>query len=259
MSYAKLKEIEDWYNKPLDDKIIVAKQIIQDALNQSTKQAVAFSGGKNSLVLLHLVLQFKPDIIVVFCNTGVEYPQNLKFVRKIAKEWNLNFYELKPEKNFWQIVKKYGFPDPRRWYKKEPKCCWYLKNKPANDFYKANNIDCVFVGISAFESRTRKLHIAKKGPLFWAKRVGDTRFKKPILRAYPLAYWTDRDIWQYIELNDLPSNPVYNFVERTGCMVCTGFIGWEKQLSAINPALYRKIMHMMGKTVLADFSSHAQG
>ena len=198
-------------------------------------------------------MKFKPDIKVVFCNTGVEYPQSLKFTRQVAKDWNLNFYELRPEMNFWKIVKKYGFPDPRRWVNREPKCCWYLKTKPANDFYRANNIDCVFTGISAFESRTRKLKIAERGPMYWAKRVGDTKFKKPILRVHPLAYWTDKDIWEYIELNNLPVNPIYEFQDRNGCMTCTGFIGWEKFLSKINPALYRKIMHMMGRTILEDF------
>jgi 3'-phosphoadenosine 5'-phosphosulfate sulfotransferase (PAPS reductase)/FAD synthetase len=68
-----------------------------------------------------------------------------------------------------------------------------------------------------------------------------------------LAYWTDKDIWEYIEVKQLPINPIYDFADRNGCMTCTGFIGWEKQLSQVNPALYRRIMHMMGKRVLSDY------
>jgi len=116
----------------------------------------------------------------------------------------------------------------------------------------------VFTGISAFESRIRKLTIAKKGALFWVKKVRSIKFNKPILKAYPLAYWADKDVWQYIEMNNLPINPVYDLVDRTGCMTCTGYIGWEKRISSANPSLYRKIMHMMGKSVLYDFFDYKE-
>jgi len=120
-------------------------------------------------------------------------------------------------------------------------------------FYKQHGIDCVFTGLSAFESRTRKIFIAHNGLMYRAKRLGSYKLKQPILKANPVGYWTDKDIWGYIELNGLPINPIYNFTDRNGCMTCTGFIGWDKQLSRINPKLYRKIMHMIGKTVLSDF------
>ncbi|RLI84590.1 hypothetical protein DRP07_00790, partial [Archaeoglobales archaeon] len=80
-TYITFKQIEEWQNRPLEDKVTAAADIINEALGLTNNQAIAFSGGKNSLVALHIILKFKPDIKVVFCNTGVEYPQSLKFTR----------------------------------------------------------------------------------------------------------------------------------------------------------------------------------
>lgn len=245
MSYTKFKLVEGWFERPIEDKTKLAHKTISQALLVSRKPAIAFSGGKNSTVLLHMLLQHDPEILVVYVNTGVEYSKNVKYVRKLAKEWNLNYHELKPDTNFWKVVEKYGFPDHRRWYKKEPKCCYYLKNKPAGKFYEKNGIDCIFTGISASESRTRKITISDRGLIFYAKSMGQYRFKNPVLKVHPLGYWTDEDIWTYFKVNNLPKNPVYEITDRNGCITCTGYITWEKQMARNFPKLYKLVMKKM--------------
>jgi len=42
-------------------------------------------------------------------------------------------------------------------------------------------------------------------------------------------------------------------INRIGCMLCTGYLNWKEQMRRINPTLYRKVMHMMGETVLDDY------
>jgi len=56
--------------QPLDYKITVAKQIIDQALALDVLPALAFSGGKDSTVLLHLIRQAKPNIYTLYGNTG---------------------------------------------------------------------------------------------------------------------------------------------------------------------------------------------
>jgi len=36
---------------------------------------ISFSGGKDSTVLTHIVHEWYPDVPLVFCNTGLEYPE----------------------------------------------------------------------------------------------------------------------------------------------------------------------------------------
>ena len=84
----------------LDKKIEAAKEVIHETFKQGKKIALAFSGGKDSTALWHLILTTCPeeakDMVVIFGNTGVEYPESLNFARKIGKDWGGgNFYETK--------------------------------------------------------------------------------------------------------------------------------------------------------------------
>jgi len=95
--YAELQEMQSW---ELDKKIEAAKEVIHETFKQGKKIALAFSGGKDSTALWHLILTTCPeeakDMVVIFGNTGVEYPESLNFARKIGKDWGGgNFYETK--------------------------------------------------------------------------------------------------------------------------------------------------------------------
>jgi len=84
----------------LDKKIEKAKEVIRETFKQGKKIALAFSGGKDSTALWHLILTTCPEhaknMVVIFGNTGVEYPESLNFARKIGKDWGgENFHETK--------------------------------------------------------------------------------------------------------------------------------------------------------------------
>ena len=195
-----------------------------------------------------MVLQYKPDVTVQFSNTTNEYACTYKFIKQLKKEWNLNLHIVKPPMNFWECVKKHGFPSYRRFHHGAPACCEILKERPAKKFYKQNRIDLVFTGLSAFESRVRKFAIYNHGLLFYSKKWEQ-------FRCHPVALWNEMDVWDYIEKNRLPINQAYEKygLDRTGCKYCTGFIGWERKLARLNPKILRKIQQMMGQTSLHDF------
>lgn len=97
MAYMRWKDLEAEQRRDLDTKIRFAQGTIAQSLAVCRRRpAVAFSGGKDSLVLLHMVREQRPDVAVVYGNTGVEYPECVKFSRWLAREWNLNFHEAKP-------------------------------------------------------------------------------------------------------------------------------------------------------------------
>jgi 3'-phosphoadenosine 5'-phosphosulfate sulfotransferase (PAPS reductase)/FAD synthetase len=89
------RELEEEQRKPLEYKIDVARQVIAQALAVEALPALAFSAGKDSTVLLHLIRQVRQDIHVIYGNTCVEYPECVKFARQIAADWRLNFHETK--------------------------------------------------------------------------------------------------------------------------------------------------------------------
>jgi phosphoadenosine phosphosulfate reductase len=51
---------------------------------------VAFSGGKDSLVALHLALQAEPNVPVAFFDSGLEFPETYAYLAEIRQEWGLD-------------------------------------------------------------------------------------------------------------------------------------------------------------------------
>jgi len=252
------KQYQTLRELPLMQKIERAEQLIVRELKDAEKPAVACSFGKDSMVLLHLVRVFCKRAIVVFHNTGVQYSETYKYRDRILKEWNIeNYHESKPIMSFWKCVEKYGYPQFRQMGKgkshkeqgkhRVPRCCYYLKEKPAKDFIKQAKIDLEFVGLQASESMVRRLSFFREGEAFNSKSYGCR-----IVR--PLMIWTDKDVWQYHEIFGIPLNPVYLKMKRNGCMPCTGFKGWRKQLARTNPKVYAFISKQMGQPLLTEYN-----
>ena len=78
---------------PLERKILVTQaKILEWYYHYNGKVACAFSGGKDSTVLLDLARRAFPDISAVFVDTGLEYPEIREFVRSVP-----NVTWLRPE------------------------------------------------------------------------------------------------------------------------------------------------------------------
>lgn len=96
------REVMEEQRKPLEYKIQKAVEVIRKGFGLSRSAAgIAFSGGKDSTVLWHLVRTHFPDAQyhVIFGNTTVEFPESLQFARKLGKEWadeKVRFHEVLP-------------------------------------------------------------------------------------------------------------------------------------------------------------------
>jgi len=94
------RELEAEQERDLDHKTALAREVIARAFAAAERPALAFSGGKDSTVLLDLVRRFFPGylahLVVIYGNTGVEYPECVKFARWLAQEWRLDFHEARP-------------------------------------------------------------------------------------------------------------------------------------------------------------------
>lgn len=104
MTIQELQQRQKW---PLHQKIDHALGTVEAFIARTGKVPyVSFSGGKDSTVLLDMIRRFlKPDIKAVFCNTGNEFPEIVKFVRRTE-----NVTVIRPEMTVRQVLEKYGFP-----------------------------------------------------------------------------------------------------------------------------------------------------
>lgn len=207
-------------------EILEAETCIKRAIDQfSERLCVACSSGSCSVVALHMTLQFKPDVLVIFNNTGVECPETLAYKKRLAQEWRLNLLETKPVKPFWQCVREYGFPLFRGKRGKnegnsgKPACCRFLKELPLKKAVEHFGIRAEITGMRAAESRARMFAFSQLGQNYTAHKY------VTITKINPLAFWTHKQVWDYLREHKIPTNPIYEVVPRSGCMSCTGFLG----------------------------------
>jgi 3'-phosphoadenosine 5'-phosphosulfate sulfotransferase (PAPS reductase)/FAD synthetase len=93
---------------PLSSKILMTKRRIREWYDYYGGDVyVSFSGGKDSTVLVDLVQKMGlTDVPLVFCDTGLEYPE----IREFVKSYGEKVTWLKPEMNFKQVIQTYGYP-----------------------------------------------------------------------------------------------------------------------------------------------------
>lgn len=238
----------------------------EDLVRQAIKRhgdhiAVACSFGKDSMAVLHMALKYNPNIKVIFENTGVEFPETIRYKEMMKKEWNLNLYETKPLKSFWECVKEYGLPTIRKGGGKgsnAPKCCQYLKEKPALILQRELGVNAVITGLQACESRARSLiakrYDNKKVPYMSKEIHGEivefcsqrwfTRVTN-MWNYHPIMLWSVEEVWEYTHKHKIPINEVYTkwggIYPRCGCLPCTAYISWEDRLSKSHPKLFRTL------------------
>jgi len=92
--YMRWKDLEIEQHRDLDYKTTKALEAIDAAFSASKNRiALAFSAGKDSTVLADLIRRFRPSVWervhLIYGNTGVEYPECVKFWERVREEWNL--------------------------------------------------------------------------------------------------------------------------------------------------------------------------
>lgn len=210
-----------------DFRVAQAEEILKSAHQIFGENlALAFSGGKDSLVALHLALHtINPKIPVLFSSTSVEFPDTIQYVRKLTEEWNLNLRIVKPEKPFFRAVKELGWASHEdRW------CCRPFKEEPALDYMTKMEIPAEITGTTRTESIYRRsltpIKIPKKEPF--------------LIRINPIYDWNYWEVWKYIRSKNLFYNPLYDKgYRRIGCWCCP-LNGWThyRRLKKTHPRLY---------------------
>lgn len=259
----RLEQLRALQSLSLEKKIELSEEFITHLLYDHKHPIVAWSGGRDSTVLLSLVMRQKPDVHVAWVNTGVEFPECMRFIRGIRKEWQLNLHIAKPKANFWDITEEYGWPMLGKggtgyWWSRADRlerqgrtrlakatrearisaaCCRILKEKPMNELCRSLGVDCVIVGNLVSESRQRFLTWAQRGHCYFSQ-------KKKSCTAWPLAWWTYEDIMEYHGRVNLPYSPIYDKGHsRNGCWPCLMDIRFPdnklKALRESHPKLWR--------------------
>ena len=177
---------------------------------------IAFSGGKDSCVLLDVVKKTLPkdSFVVVFGDTGMEFPDTydvIDYVEAQCKADNIRFYRAEshiPPIESWKI-----FAPPSRTIRW---CCYVHKSTPQTIKLrevtgKPNFVGLDFVGVRLHESIARSEYVYEN---YGKKQRGQ-------YSHYPILEWTSAEIWLYIYSQDIIINKAYKKGNsRVGCLVC---------------------------------------
>ena len=170
--------------------------------------AVSYSGGKDSLATLLLVLDAGIKPTMLFVDTGLEFEETKANVLQVAKEQQLELVIESAGDSFWRNVERFGPPAKDfRW------CCKTCKLGPATQLIQKNFPGGVlsFIGQRAYESQQR----AQKGKI-WRNPWTPNQ-----LAASPIQKWTAMHVWLYLMQKGASVNPLYERgLERIGCFMC---------------------------------------
>lgn len=208
-------------------------------LKQGFAFVCAFSGGKDSIVLLDLVAKAlaPSDYYVVFSNTGMELSETIKAVDRAKDRWpQLRFEEAKchmdPDESWAEI----GPPASRlRW------CCSVHKSVPTilliQKLTGKNSKAVVFDGVRAEESLRRAKY----------SEVGEGVKNFLQVNCHAILKWSSAEIFVYILHNDLLINHAYRYgIYRVGCKVCPMSSRWQDALiAAIYPEEIKSALSLL--------------
>ena len=183
------------------EKVDRALGLIEDAWNEyGDRLVVANSLGKDSCVVWHLAKRVSPEIKGFIVTTRHKPPETKRFMRQMTAEYP----ELRVYSNDEPLPDDLHRTDPDR-------CCELLKVRPTREAIEDLGAECWVTGLRCTEGRTRTDY-----------REIEAR-DEGLIKLNPILIWHEREIWQYIGLEEVPVNALYGLGYRSlGCGPCTG-------------------------------------
>jgi len=197
-----------------------AIHIVREVVAQMERPALLFSGGKDSIVLLHIALKaFAPARLpmpVVHIDTGHNFPEVIDYRDRIVAEHGLNL-----------VVGSVQEAIDKGTVREEPNGSRNRIQTPVLlDTIEKNRFDAAMGGARRDEEKAR----AKERVFSFRDEFGqwDPRNQRPELwslyngrvhmgesiRVFPLSNWTELDIWDYIDSRGIEVPSIYFAHER---------------------------------------------
>ncbi|GLQ19095.1 phosphoadenylyl-sulfate reductase [Algimonas porphyrae] len=182
----------------------------QAALRQAIAQHdgdifLASSLGADSAVLLHMVSRIQPDLPIYFLDTGKHFRQTLAYRDQLIGDLGLtNFISVAPDPD----EVKANDPDGQLHATYADACCALRKVEPLQR--AVGHFGAQITGRKRYQTPERA-----SMPIYEIREGGT-------VKVNPLAYWSAKDVTNYIRRYDLPAHPMFALGYLSiGCQPCT--------------------------------------
>jgi sulfate adenylyltransferase subunit 2 len=206
----------------LDELESEAIYIMREVAGQFEKPALLFSGGKDSITLVHLALKaFRPGKFpfpLVHIDTGHNFPEALEFRDNLAKEIGEKLVVRKVE----DTIKAKKLTEPKGKFASRNALQTYTLLDTIEEF----EFDCCIGGARRDEEKARAKERVfsvrdefgqwdpkRQRPELWSLYNGKIH-KGENVRVFPISNWTELDVWNYIRREDIPLPKIYFTHER---------------------------------------------
>ncbi|EXU68751.1 sulfate adenylyltransferase [Streptomyces sp. PRh5] len=197
-----------------------AVHIFREVAGEFERPVILFSGGKDSIVMLHLALKaFAPAAVpfsLLHVDTGHNFPEVIAYRDATVARHGLRLH----------VASVQEFIDDGRLRERPDGTRNPLQTVPLLDAIEKNRFDAVFGGGRRDEEKAR----AKERVFSLRDEFGgwDPRRQRPELwqlyngrhspgehvRVFPLSNWTELDVWQYIAREKIDLPQIYYAHER---------------------------------------------
>ncbi|MFE6855390.1 sulfate adenylyltransferase subunit CysD, partial [Streptomyces sp. NPDC057674] len=234
----------------LDSLESEAVHIFREVAGEFERPVILFSGGKDSIVMLHLALKaFAPAAIpftLLHVDTGHNFPEVLEYRDRTVAKHGLRLHVASVQE-YIDAGKLRERPDGTR----NP-----LQTVPLTEAIQQHRFDAVFGGGRRDEEKAR----AKERVFSLRDEFSqwDPRRQRPELwqlyngrhapgehvRVFPLSNWTELDVWQYIQREKIELPEIYFAHERevfarSGMWLTAGDWGGPKESETTQTRLIR--------------------
>ncbi len=232
--------------------------IIREVVAEFERPVMLYSIGKDSSVLLRLAQKaFHPGPIpfpLLHIDTTYKFREMIEFRDRYTAQIGARLIVHTNEEAITEGTQPFLVGTQR--------CCGLLKTKSLLDALEAGGFDAAFGGARRDEERSRakerifSLRDAKgqwdpknQRPELWNLLNGRVRPGESI-RVFPLSNWTEIDVWQYINVEQIPIVPLYFAKEREVVVRGNSLIMLEQSfvplLPGERPQLIRCRMRSLG-------------
>lgn len=183
-------------------KVSRALALVERFLSERAAPFASVSFGKDSMLMLWLIRQVRSDIPVLWFDGGKfdEWPETYSFAERVRNEWDLDVVTVRPRLSLVEQWRRFGVPWKRGTrqeaaYTRE--FCGALDGEAHRRGWDGH-----FLGMRAAESKTRRLLLWGRGPIYYAKT-------RDLWCCCPLWDWTTAEVWYVTDRERIPVHPIY--------------------------------------------------
>jgi phosphoadenosine phosphosulfate reductase len=158
--------------------------------------ALSSSFGAQAAVSLHLATQLQPDIPVILIDTGYLFRETHQFTDALRERLALNLKVYRPQR-------------AAAWSEERVANLRELGNDGLAHYNQAHKVEPMQralreLGVGTWIAGVRRSQSQSRAAIDFIE-LRDGRWK-----LHPIADWSDRDVWQYLQRFDLPYHPLWH-------------------------------------------------